>query len=59
MRLNPPTIFIFLISLILAVAAVASHQGFVDLPSVVAAQDFWLAVSAYVLLAIGNLVRGL
>jgi len=59
MRLNPPTIFIFLISLILAVAAVASHQGLVDIPSVVAAQDFWLAVAAYVLLAIGNLVRGL
>jgi uncharacterized membrane protein YecN with MAPEG domain len=59
MRLNPPTIFIFLISLILAVAAVAGHQGLVDIPSVVAAQDFWLAVAAYVLLAIGNLVRGL
>lgn len=59
MRLNPPTIFIFLISLILAVAAVAGHQGLVDIPSVVTAQDFWLAVSAYVLLAIGNLVRGL
>ncbi len=59
MRLNPPTVFIFLISLVLAVAAVASHQGLVSLPSVLAAQDFWLAVSSYVVLAIGNLVRGL
>ncbi|MGH1406971.1 MAG: hypothetical protein ACRBBJ_10480 [Rhodomicrobiaceae bacterium] len=59
MRLNPPTIFIFLISLILAVAAIASHQGLVNIPSFITAQEFWLAVSAYVLLAIGNLVRGL
>jgi len=59
MRLNPTTVFIFLISLNLAVAAVASHQGFVSLPQVLAAQDFWLAVCAYVVLAIGNLVRGL
>lgn len=59
MRLNPPTVFIFLISLLMAVAAIASAQGFVDIPSIVTAQDFWLAISAYVVLAIGNLVRGL
>lgn len=59
MRLNPPTIFIFLISLILAVASIAGHQGMVEIPSIMTAQDFWLAISAYVILAIGNLVRGL
>ncbi len=59
MRLNPPTVFIFLISLILAVAAIAGHQGLVEIPSVIAAQDFWLAIGAYIVLAIGNLVRGL
>lgn len=59
MRLNPPTVFIFLISLILAVAAIAGQQGLLEIPSVLTAQNFWLAISAYVVLAIGNLVRGL
>lgn len=59
MRLNPPTVFIFLIALILAVAAIAGHQGLVQIPSIIAAQDFWLAISAFIVLAVGNLVRGL
>ena len=60
MRLNPPTVFIFLISLILAVAAIAGQQGMIEMPSLLpTAQNFWLAISAYVVLAIGNLVRGL
>ena len=59
MRLNPPTVFIFLISLILAVAAIAGQQGLLEIPSVLTEQNFWLAISAYVVLAIGNLVRGL
>lgn len=59
MRLNPPTVFIFLISLILAVAAVATQQGLLNLPVPFTAPGFWLALAAYVILAIGNLVRGL
>ncbi len=59
MRLNPPTVFIFLISLVLAVLSIASTQGFITLPSLVTAQNYWLAIAAYIVLAIGNLVRGL
>ena len=62
-RLNAPTILIFLLSLLLAIFALTSHLipdqvanlGLRFLPD----QDFWLAVIAYVVLMIGNLVRGL
>ena len=59
MRLNPPTVFIFLISLLLATIAIISQQGIMSIPSFIPEQNFWLATSAYVILAIGNLVRGL
>lgn len=59
MRLNPPTIFIFLISLILAVLALVSRLGIVNLPYFVPHQEFWLAIGGYFVLMIGNLVRGL
>lgn len=63
MRLNPPTVFIFLISLLAAIAAVLTKYNllihilpttFPQLPSA-----FWWAMIAYVVLMIGNLVRGL
>ncbi len=41
MRLNPPTVIIFLISLLLACLA------------------FWLAITAYFVLMVGNVVKGL
>ena len=59
MRLNPPTVFIFLISLLLATLAIIAQQGLLTIPSFIPTQNFWLAISAYVILAIGNLVRGL
>ena len=59
MRLNPPTVFIFLISLLLATLAIIAQQGLLTIPSLIPTQNFWLAISAYVILAIGNLVRGL
>ncbi len=59
MRLNPPTVFIFLISLVLVVLAVISHLGIVAIPFKFPNQNFWLAVIGYVILMIGNLVRGL
>lgn len=59
MRLNPPTIFIFLISLILAILALISQLGLVHLPYLMPNQSFWLAIGGYGVLMIGNLVRGL
>lgn len=59
MRLNPPTVFIFFISLLLAVLSVISQLGYVAIPGFIPHQSFWLAVSAYIILMIGNLVRGL
>lgn len=59
MRLNPPTIFIFLISLILAILALISQLGLVNLPYIMPNQSFWLAITGYIVLMIGNVVRGL
>ncbi len=59
MRLNPPTIVIFLISLVLAVLALIMKLGIVHVPLYLPHQDFWLAISAYLILMAGTLVRGL
>jgi hypothetical protein len=59
MRLNPPTLAIFLISFVLAVLALITKLGFVPVPRYLPHQEFWLAITAYVTLMIGNLVRGL
>ncbi len=62
-RLNAPTILIFILSLLLAGFAIFNRMA----PGIVADigmsfqpyQDFWLAITAYIILMIGNLVRGL
>lgn len=59
MRLNPPTIVIFLISLVLAVLALVMKLGIVHVPLYLPHQDFWLAIIAYLILMTGTLVRGL
>jgi len=59
MRLNPPSLVIFLISFVLAVLALITKLGFVPIPRYLPHQEFWLAITAYVTLMIGNLVRGL
>jgi len=59
MRLNPPTIVIFLISLILATLALVTKLGFVPVPRYLPHQEFWLAIVAYLTLMVGNIVRGL
>ncbi len=59
MRLNPPTIVIFLISLVLAVLALIMKLGIVHMPLYLPHQDFWLAIMAYLILMTGTLVRGL
>jgi hypothetical protein len=58
MRLNPPTIAIFLISLTLALLALVTKLGFVGIPRYLPHQEFWLAITAYITLMVGNLVRG-
>ncbi|MCB1513267.1 MAG: hypothetical protein KDJ18_00340 [Hyphomicrobiaceae bacterium] len=59
MRLNPPTIVIFLISLVLAVLSLVMKLGIVHVPLYLPHQDFWLSTTAYLLLMMGVLVRGL
>ena len=60
-RLNAPTILIFILSLLLAVVAIVNHLS----PAVlgpylfIPQQPFWLAIGAYVILMLGNLIRGL
>jgi len=59
MRLNPPTLVIFLISFILAALALIMKMGFVAIPRYIPHQEYWLAMTAYLVLMVGNLVRGL
>ena len=59
MRLNPPTIVIFLISFVIAVLALVTKMGFIGVPRYLPHQEFWLAMIAYITLMIGNLIRGL
>ncbi|MEZ5842402.1 MAG: hypothetical protein R3D27_01550 [Hyphomicrobiaceae bacterium] len=59
MRLNPPTLSFFLISLVLAVLAVVTKLGYFAVPRYIPHQEYWLAISAYMVLMVANLVRGL
>lgn len=59
MRLNPPTLVIFLISFILAALALVMKMGFVPMPRYLPHQEYWLAISAYLVLMVGNVVKGL
>jgi hypothetical protein len=55
MNLSPPTTAVFVISLILALLAIVGK--FVAIPFITD-HGFWVAVVAYVVLAVGNLFRG-
>ena len=59
MRLNPPTLVLFLISLVLGALALVTKLGFIPVPRYLPHQEFWLAITAYMVLVVGNLVRGL
>lgn len=59
MRLNPPTIFIFLLSFVLMMLSVTSKLGLDAMPILMPLQDYWFAVSAYCILMLGVIVRGL
>ena len=59
MRLNPPTVLLFLISLVLAVTAMVTKLGYIPVPRYLPHQEYWLAISAYMILTVGVLFRGL
>jgi hypothetical protein len=60
-RLNPPSIFIFIVSLLLAALALISKFGAIgiNLPRYMPHQEYWLAMVAYLVLMVGVIVRGL
>ena len=61
MRLNPPSLFVFLASLLLAIVALLSKFGAVgiNLPRFLPHQEYWLAMLAYLVLLVGVIVRGM
>lgn len=59
MRLNPPTIIIFLLSLVLAALAIITKIGIVPVPRYLPHQEYWLAIVAYFVLMAGTVFRGL
>jgi hypothetical protein len=56
MNLSAPTQVVFFLSLVLAILAVIGFLG--ALPAI-AAYSFWLAIAAYVVLALGNILAGM
>lgn len=59
MRLNPPSVLIFLASIVLAALALITKVGIIPMPRYLPHQEFWLAIMAYMILMVGNMVRGL
>ena len=59
MRLNPPSVLVFLISVVLASLALITKLGFIFVPRYLPHQEYWLAMIAYLLLMVGVLAKGL
>lgn len=61
MRLNPPSIFIFVVSVLIAALALISKFGAIgiNVPRYLPHQEYWLAMVAYLVLMIGVMARGL
>jgi len=59
MRLNPPTIIIFALSLVLAALAIITKIGLIPIPRYLPHQEFWLGIIAYFVLMAGTVFRGL
>tara|TARA_R110002096_G_scaffold20971_3_gene68472 strand:- start:7686 stop:7856 length:171 start_codon:yes stop_codon:yes gene_type:complete len=55
MKLNAPTKLFFLISLILVVVALLGGLGVVG---AIAGYSFWIAIAAWVVLALGCILKG-
>ncbi|MEL6873647.1 MAG: hypothetical protein AAFO62_12830 [Pseudomonadota bacterium] len=56
--MNPPSLLIFLISFVLALLAIATKLGYFGIPRYLGHQEYWLAITAYMTLLIGNIIRG-
>jgi hypothetical protein len=56
LNLSAPTMPIFLIAVALALLALLGHFASIQILTL---YQFWLALGAFVLLAIGNLVKGM
>lgn len=56
LNLSAPTMPIFLIAVALALLALLGHFASIQF---ITLYQFWLALGAFVLLAIGNLVKGM
>ena len=54
MKLHAPALWVFVLSLVIAVLAVVSVLT--PIPYITA-YEFWVAILAYVILAVGNLVE--
>ena len=59
MRLNPPTLLIFIISVIFAFVAMITKLGYVPVPRYLPHQEYWMAITAYMILVVGVVFRGL
>ena len=59
MRLSPPTLLLFLISLVFALLAMITKLGYLPVPRYLPHQEYWLAITAYMVLTVGVLFRGL
>jgi len=57
--LNPPTLLIFIISVIFAFVAMITKLGYVPVPRYLPHQEYWMAITAYMVLVVGVLFRGL
>ena len=58
-HLTPPSVLIFIISLVLAVVALLAHYAGVRIPNITAARVFDVLAVAYLLLLAGVLFRGI
>jgi hypothetical protein len=57
--LTPPSVLIFVISLVLAVLALLVHYGHVSVPIISVSHVFDVLAIAYVVLMVGVLFRGI
>jgi hypothetical protein len=58
-ELTPPSFVVFIISVILALAAVLVHYGHVSVPLITVSHVFDVLVVAYVVMLAGVLFRGI
>jgi len=56
--LTPPSVIVFVISLVLAVLAMLVHYAHVSVPVINPSRVFDVLAIAYVVLAVGVLIRG-